>query len=125
MSEYPEVDREVEKLMAGVREDQERFTVMQAEIQATEIVGTAERGAVAVTINGGGLFTGVEIADDVVRQVPAHALGGVVLEAITDAMRQLAELTRERFGPFMDDPSIIDDAVTYYRPDEDQVRQHP
>ncbi|MGL5817492.1 MAG: YbaB/EbfC family nucleoid-associated protein [Phycicoccus sp.] len=124
MSDYLDVDREVEKLMSEVRENQERFAEMQREIQATEIVGSAERGAVTVTINGGGRFTGVSIEDDAVRDFPARLLGGVVLEAITDAMRQLADLTRERFSPFMEDPSLLDDAVTYYQRDDDQVRRH-
>ncbi|MGF1662248.1 MAG: hypothetical protein ACFCVG_07210 [Kineosporiaceae bacterium] len=48
-----------------------------------------------------------------------------MFEAITDAMRQLADLTRERFGPFMEDPSLLDEAITYYQGDDDQVRRHP
>ncbi|MGL5849161.1 MAG: YbaB/EbfC family nucleoid-associated protein [Phycicoccus sp.] len=126
MNDYPDVDREVQKMMAELKENQDRFTQTQREIEATEIVGSAERGAVTVTMNGGGRFTQVNIEDDAVRRFPAHMLGGIVLEAITDAMRQLAGLTKERFAPFMEDPSILDDAVTYYRePDAGQLRQHP
>jgi DNA-binding protein YbaB len=125
VNEEIDVEREVERMMADVRESQERFAALQQEIAATELVGSAERGAVTVTMSGGGRFTRVTIADDATRQFPAHLLGDVVLEAITDAMRQLAELTRDRYSPFLEDPSVLDDAVTYYARDEDQVRRHP
>ncbi|MGF1662247.1 MAG: YbaB/EbfC family nucleoid-associated protein [Kineosporiaceae bacterium] len=125
MSDGIDVEREVERMMAEVRESQERFAALQREIAVTELVGSAERGAVTVTMTGGGRFTRVAIAADAVRHLPADVLGDVVLEAITDAMRQLAELTRDRYGPFLEDPSVLDDAVTYYTRDEDQVRRHP
>ncbi|MGF1647322.1 MAG: YbaB/EbfC family nucleoid-associated protein [Kineosporiaceae bacterium] len=125
MNDGVDVEREVERMMAEVRESQERFAAVQQEISATEIVGSAERGAVTVRMNGGGRFTGVTIAADAVRHFPANVLGDVILEAITDAMRQLADLTRDRYSPFLEDPSVLDDAVTYYAHDEDQVRRHP
>ena len=125
MIEDINVDREVEKVMAEVRENQERFAAMQHEIAGTELVGSAERGAVTVTMNGGGRFVRVSIGDDAVRQFPAHLLGDVVLEAVNDAMRQLAELTKERFAPFLEDPSILDEATTYYAPEDNQLRRHP
>jgi DNA-binding protein YbaB len=125
VSEEFDVEREVDRMMAEVRESQERFAAVQQEIAATELVGSAARGAVTVTMNGGGRFTSVTIAADAVRRIPAHVLGEVVLEAITDVMRQLAELTRDRYSPFLEDPSLLDHAVTYYSRDEDKVRQYP
>jgi nucleoid-associated protein EbfC len=114
MSESLDVEREVERLMAGVRDQQRHIETVQKEIAATEIKGMAERGLVTVLMNGGGRFTGVTIEPDALRQFDAHLLGQVVLEAIHDGMRQLAVLNRERFGPLMDDPRALDAAMTYW-----------
>lgn len=117
-----DVDREMKRLTAEVQESQRRLAEVREDLMATEIVGSAERGAVTVTMTGGGRFTAVTVEDDAVRAFRPRELGGVVLAAINDAMRQHAALTREKFGPLMDDPALLDDALTYYRPGDD--RQH-
>lgn len=116
MSERFDIDAEVARLMTQVQEQQDQIVGVQQELIATQIVGSVERGAITVTMNGGGRFTAVTIEPDAVRQFHAQDLGTLVLQAIMDAMRQLADLTRERYGPLMEDPSALDDAITYYAP---------
>jgi nucleoid-associated protein EbfC len=111
-----DAEREVQKLMTQLDRQRKQIETTQQEILATEITGSAERGMVTVTMNGGGRFTGVTVERDAVRKFEPHLLGPVVLDAIHDAMRQLAELTRERFSPLVPDPSVLDDAVTYWKP---------
>lgn len=118
-----DVDREMKRLTAEVQESQRRLAEVRDDLMAAEIVGSAERGMVTVTMTGGGRFTAVTIEDDAVRSFQPRELGGVVLAAINDAMRQHAELTREKFGPLMEDPSLLDDALTYYEPG-DERQQH-
>jgi nucleoid-associated protein EbfC len=118
MTESIDTEREIARLMAEMQENQRRLEDVRSQLLAAEIVGSAERGLVTVTMTGGGRITAVEIDQDAPRAFPPPALGEVVLAAITDAMRQHAELTRERFGPLMDDPSMLDDALTYYKPDD-------
>lgn len=123
MSGRMDIDREVERLMAEVRENQSRLEEVQRGLLATELVGSAERGLVTATMTGGGRFTAVTIEDDAVRQFPPTVLGEVVLAALNDAMRQHVALTRERFGPYLEDPAVLDDVSAYYEP-EDPQRQH-
>ncbi|MGL5857230.1 MAG: YbaB/EbfC family nucleoid-associated protein [Angustibacter sp.] len=119
-----DIDREVAKVMEQVREQNELVEAAQQDLLATEIVGSAERGIVTVRMNGGGRFTGVTIEPYAVQQYRPDRLGPLVLEAIQDAMRQLAQLTQEKFGPLVDDPQMISDAVTYWTP-EDSPNHRP
>lgn len=120
MGEGTTADREVERLMGEVREQQQLLERVQHEIKAARIHGSAERGLVTVTMNGGGRFTAVTIDDDAVRLLKPSVLGDVVLEAIHDAMGQLAALIQERFGPLMEDPTALQSAVTYWKPEDAQ-----
>lgn len=124
MTDKMDIDREVERLMADVRENRRRLEDVQRGLLATELVGSAERGLVTATMTGGGRFTAVTIEDDAVRQFQPTILGEVVLAAITDAMRQHAALTRERFGPYLEDPAVLDDALAYYEPEDPQGQHH-
>lgn len=117
-----DVDREMKRLMAEVEENQRRLAEVRDDLVATEIVGSAERGMVTVTMTGAGRFTSVTVEDDAVRTFRTSELGGVVLAAIDDALRQHAELTREKFGPLMEDPSVLDDALSYYKPEDERHR---
>ncbi len=121
MNESVDVDREVQRLMAEVREQQVQLEAAQATMQATQIIGSAERGLVEVVLHGGGRISSVIIHPDAMRQFDAHTLGNVVLEAIHDAMGQLVDLTRDTFAPLMPDPSALDDAFTYWDPSDQPV----
>jgi nucleoid-associated protein EbfC len=125
MNEGLDVEGEVERLMADVRDQQRHIETVQKEIAATQIKGMAERGLVTVSMNGGGRFTDVTVEPDALRQFDAHLLGQVVLEAIHDGMRQLAALNRERFGPLMDDPEALDAAMTYWSPEDSPNTPQP
>jgi DNA-binding protein YbaB len=118
-------EREVARLMAEAQKQQEQLQGVQQELLRAEIVGSAERGAVTVTMTGGGRFTDVNFDRDALRQFDPHLLGTVVLEAIHDAMGQLAQLTKEKFAPLMSDPSALDSAVTYWKPGDGATHNIP
>jgi len=118
-----DVDREVQRVVAQALEQQKQLEGVQKSLLATQIIGSAERGLVTVTMSGGGRFTAVDIDRDALRRFEPHLLGQVVLEAIHDAMGQLAKLTREKFGPLMSDPSALDEATTYWKPEDTHPSQ--
>jgi nucleoid-associated protein EbfC len=118
-----DVDREVQRVIDQAKQQQKQLEDVQKSLLATQITGSAERGLVTVTMSGGGRFTAVTIDRDAVRRFEPHLLGQLVLEAIHDAMGQLAKLTRERFGPLMSDPSALDEATTYWKPEDAQTNK--
>ncbi|MGL5824548.1 MAG: YbaB/EbfC family nucleoid-associated protein [Nocardioides sp.] len=123
MSFEDDPEGEVARLMAEAKQQQDELAKVRDSVLATELVGSAERGAVTVKMSGGGRFTSVTIEPDAVRRFDSHVLGEVVLEAIHDAMGKLADLSKEKFGPFLGDPGIIEETVTYWKP-EDRKQQH-
>lgn len=118
-----DIDSEIERALESARAKQRQVEAAQKAVLATTITGTAERGLVTVTMSGGGRFTGVTIDRDAVRRFEPHVLSDVVLDAIHDAMGQLAKLTRERFGPLISDPAALERATTYWKPEDSGPRR--
>lgn len=116
MTEPDEIDLEVRRLLADLREQQRQLEETQAELRATTFVGSAERGLVTVVVDGGGRIGEVTIDPDAPRIFSADDLGRVVLSAIHDAMGQLAEATKERFAPFVPDESVLERSTSYWDP---------
>jgi DNA-binding protein YbaB len=117
------IEREVEKLLADVESQRIAIEQAQTELYGTEITGTADRGTITVRMNGGGRFLGVDIHQDAIKRFRSDELGPMVLEAIRDAMGQLAAMTKERFSPFIDDPEALEGAVTYWLPEDAPQRR--
>lgn len=122
MSGYDDIDLEVERVLEDLRTQQHRLEETQAELRATTVVGSAERGLVTVVVDGGGCITTVTIDPDAVRAFDADQLGRVVLAAIHDGMGQLVDLTKEKFAPFVGDAATLDNAFTYWNP---EIAQDP
>ncbi|WP_433304604.1 YbaB/EbfC family nucleoid-associated protein [Actinoplanes sp. CA-030573] len=97
-----DLDAELEQALADLERNQERIERIQAELNALTLKGSADRGAVTVTVTGDGRFTAVDLHPSVFREHDAYSLGDTVLAAINDAMAQLAAETRQRFGDDFD-----------------------
>lgn len=110
---------DIDHLLREAREQQARIEAAQREIQNTEIVASVERGLVSVVVEGGGRISEIAIDPEAMRVFDADTLGEVVLAAIHDAMGQLVALTKEKMGPLMSDPSVLEDSFTYWREDDD------
>jgi DNA-binding YbaB/EbfC family protein len=88
----------VEELMAKVQEHQDRVFEIQRSIERLEVTGVAGNGDVVVKLRGTGQLTDVTIDDRMLRQ-GAEAIGMLVVQAVNDGLKKLAETTRRRFEP--------------------------
>jgi DNA-binding YbaB/EbfC family protein len=91
----------VDEFLAQAEEQQRRVIEAQRALEQTEITGRSRNNVVTAKLRGSGQL--VEVTIDP-RQMPRHdakALGGLVVEAVNDAMRHLADKSREVFAPFL------------------------
>jgi nucleoid-associated protein EbfC len=91
----------VDDFLAQAEEQQRRVLDAQRSLERMEITGRSRNNVVIAKLRGSGQL--VEVAIDP-RQMPRHdakALGGLVVEAVNDAMGHLAEASREVFAPFL------------------------
>jgi DNA-binding YbaB/EbfC family protein len=102
----PEVP-DVDQLLERVRQQQEEARRIQRGVEAMEVTGGSRRDQVRVTMLGNGQVTDVSIDPDALRQHRADELGGIVMEAVNDALRKVAEATSARFRPFIEAASRV------------------
>ena len=57
---------------------------------------------VTVSLRGSGQFTDVSIDPESMRRYNARDLGDMVLEAVNDGLRKMAEATSARFAPVIE-----------------------
>lgn len=93
---------DLDALLDQVRRQQEQVAAVQAGIEAMEVRGASRGDEVSVTLRGNGQFTDVTFHGDVLRRYGAQELGDIVLEAVNDGLARLAEATRARFEPFVE-----------------------
>jgi DNA-binding YbaB/EbfC family protein len=74
--------------------------MFEAQAQAAQqaVVGSAGGGAVKITVTGGGEFTAVELAPDVVDPADVPMLEDLVLAALRDAMAKVQQLQSGALG---------------------------
>jgi nucleoid-associated protein EbfC len=108
--EMPEIPSlpDVAKLMERVREQQLEVERIQRGIEAMEITGGSRHDEVQVTVHGNGQVASVAIDADALRQYDADELGDIVVEAVNDALRRLAEASSARFRPFIEAASRVE-----------------
>jgi nucleoid-associated protein EbfC len=111
MPETPEMPSipDVAELMERVRQQQEEVERIQRGVEAMEITGGSRHNDVQVTVRGNGQVTNVDIDPDALGQHDAGELGTIVMEAVNDALRRLAEATSARFRPFIEAASQTED----------------
>ncbi len=111
-----DAEQELERALADLNRQQERIADIQDELNRLELTGHADRGAVSVTMTGGGRFTDVRFDPAALRDYDADSLGQAVLAAIHDVMGQLAGETRDRFAEVVPDADLLDGATAGWLP---------
>jgi nucleoid-associated protein EbfC len=104
MPEIPGVAEmpDVSKLMERVRQQQEEVRRIQRGVEAMEITGGSRDREVQVTVRGTGQVTRVTIDPDAMQDYNASDLGDIVMEAVNDALRKVAEASSARFQPLIE-----------------------
>jgi DNA-binding YbaB/EbfC family protein len=99
--ELPEVP-DVNALLERVRQQQEEIQRIQRGVEAMEVTGASRHNEVQVTVRGNGRVTKVDIDPDALSECDADQLGDVVMEAVNDGLRKVAEACSARFRPFIE-----------------------
>jgi nucleoid-associated protein EbfC len=89
----------MQQLMKQAQKMQQQMEAAQAELAATEVIGSAGGGLVSVTVTGGGELTSITIDPKVVDPDDVETLQDLVVAAVRDANRAVSELTQEKMGP--------------------------
>jgi DNA-binding protein YbaB len=100
----PEVAEVLERI-ARQAEDVQR---VQRDIEVMTVKGYSRQDEVTATMRGTGRFTDVTIDPDLIRQYDAYDLGAIVLEAVNDALEQLAAATAEKYAPMAEASGITE-----------------
>lgn len=104
----PEMDVDVEGLLAKVRAQTDQVQRIQRAVEAMQVKGNSRNNEVTVTVRGTGRFTAIDIDPEALRRFDAHDLGDIVLEAVNDGLRKLAEASAARFAPVIEGASRLD-----------------
>jgi nucleoid-associated protein EbfC len=104
ISAIPEMPKipDVAELMERVRQQQEEAEQIQRGVEAMEVTGSSRDDEVRVTMRGNGLVISVTIDPDVLHQHDADELGDLVMDAVNDTLREVAEASKARFRPFIE-----------------------
>jgi nucleoid-associated protein EbfC len=95
-------------LMERVRAQQQEIERIQRGVEAMEVTGGSRGDDVLVTVRGNGQVTDVTIDPDALAQYDAHELGEIVMEAVNDGLRRLAEARAARFRPVIEAASQME-----------------
>lgn len=89
----------MQALMQQATQMQAQLLAAQQELAESEVVGSAGGGLVSVTMTGSGELTAVSIDPKVVDPDDVESLQDLIVAAVRDGSRQVAELTTETMGP--------------------------
>ena len=89
----------MQQLLKQAQKRQRDLAAAQAELETTEIEGSAGGGLVTAVVTGSGQVVSIRIDPSVVDSDDVETLEDLVVAAINDATRQAADLQSERMGP--------------------------
>ena len=95
------VDNDFDELLAAMEAQQRKTEALQLEIQNMEITGRSRNGEITATVKGMGQFTTIKIDPKVIQRYGPDSVGLLVVEAVNDAMRRLAEASRAKVEPLI------------------------
>jgi nucleoid-associated protein EbfC len=104
----PEMDVDVAGLLDRVRQQTDQVQRIQQGIEAMLVKGNSRNNEVTVTVQGTGRFTEITIDPETMRRFNARDLGDIVLEAVNDGLRKLAEASTARFAPVIEAANRIE-----------------
>jgi nucleoid-associated protein EbfC len=89
----------MQQLMKQAQKMQQQLEAAQAELAAAEVTGTAGGGLVSATVTGAGELLSLTIDPKAVDPDDVETLQDLVVAAIRDANRAVADLAAEKMGP--------------------------
>ena len=89
---------DMQKQLRQLQAMQAEMEKTQAELEEKEVTTTAGGGAIEVTVNGKKEITKLTIDKDVVDPDDVDMLQDLVIAAVNEAMRQIAELEETEMG---------------------------
>jgi DNA-binding protein YbaB len=89
-------------MVAQLARQQEDVEQARLAVEAMTVRGGSRGHEVVATMRGTGELTEIAIDPDALRRYDARDIGGLVVEAVTDAQRRLAKATEARFAPILD-----------------------
>ena len=89
---------DMQKQLRQLQAMQAEMEKTQAELEEKEVTTTAGGGAIEVTVNGKKEITKLTIDRDVVDPDDVEMLQDLVIAAVNEAMRQIAELEETEMG---------------------------
>jgi DNA-binding YbaB/EbfC family protein len=93
---------DVAALIERVRQQQEEIERIQRGVEAIEVTGGSRHDEVRVTVRGNGQVTSVAIDPDALLDYGADELGEMVMAAVNDGLRKMAEASSARFRPVVE-----------------------
>lgn len=103
-----EIDADVAGLLDKVRQQTDQVRRIQRAIETMQVTGRSRNDEVTVTVQGTGRFVAIDIDAEAARRYDARDLGDIVLEAVNDGLRKLAEASSARFAPVIEAASRLD-----------------
>jgi DNA-binding YbaB/EbfC family protein len=89
----------MQQLMKQAQKMQQQLEAAQAELATTEVAGTAGGGLVTATLLGSGELTALTIDPKAVDPDDVETLQDLIIAAVRDARRAVAELAADKMGP--------------------------
>jgi|SRR5688572_15005723 len=83
-------------LMKQAAELKSKMDTMQADLEASEVEGTAGGGLVAITLSGKGDMRGIRIDDSLLKPSEKAIVEDLVVAAHADARRKVEALMQEK-----------------------------
>jgi nucleoid-associated protein EbfC len=90
---------DLSSLMAQAQQMQKQLIAAQEQLARTQVAGSAGGGLVRATVTGAGEVVGLEIDPSAIDPTDAEGLADLVLAAIRDGNRSVAELQERAMGP--------------------------
>jgi nucleoid-associated protein EbfC len=90
---------DLSSLMAQAQQMQQQLMAAQEQLARTQVAGSAGGGLVRATVTGAGEVVGLEIDPSAIDPTDAEGLADLVLAAIRDGNRSVAELQERAMGP--------------------------
>jgi DNA-binding protein YbaB len=91
----------MDEFLERAEEQQRRILEAQQALEHMEISGRSRYNVVTAKLRGSGQLIDIAIDPRQMSRYDAKALGGLVVEAVNDAMTRLAAANKEAFAPFV------------------------
>src|SRR5262245_64102423 len=96
-------DFSLDEMMAELAVQRARVEQIQQTVERLEVTGRSRNNEVLAKIRGTGQFTQLVIDPRTFQQYNAQSISFLVLEAVNDAQRKVAEASRQTYEPLLEE----------------------